>query len=109
MKEIAPKLNEEDKILMEKLLAAGHIEYKYARRLQIVLRRAQKKSAHAIAEAYSAGRSAVSVIVKRYNSGGLQSLLHDKTRKPGKAPISNDIKNRMCEAACHEKPKNAAH
>ena len=104
-----PNLDHEDKVLMEKLLKAGHIAHKYARRLQIILHRAQGKSAQAIALSYGVGRSTVSTIVKRYNDGGLASLLHDKTRKPGKAPIDEALKNRICQAACHEKPKNATH
>lgn len=109
MKEIIPNLKDEDKILMEKLLTVGHIEYKYARRLQIVLQRTNGKSAQEIADNYAVGRSTVSTIVRRYNEGGVESLLCDKSRKPGKAPISMELKNRICETACHEKPKNATH
>jgi hypothetical protein len=36
MKEIMPNVDTEDKNLMEKLLKAGHIAHKYARRLQII-------------------------------------------------------------------------
>jgi transposase len=109
MKEIMPNIKDGDKTLMEKLLSAGQIAYKYARRLQIVLQRAQGKSAQTIADNYAVGRSTVSVIVKRYNAGGIESLLHDKTRKPGRTPVSVEIKNKICETACHEKPKNATH
>ena len=109
MKEIIPDLGNEDKTLIEKLLSDGHIHYKYARRLQIILFRASGKSAQEIACNYSIGRSTVSTIVKRYNLGGLKALLRDKTRKPGKAPLSEVIKNKICETACHEKPKNATH
>jgi transposase len=107
MKEIIPKVDNEDTTLMEKLLRAGHIAHKYARRLQIVLRRAQGKSAQEIADNYAVGRSTVSTIVNRYNSGGIEALLRDKTRKPGKAPLSEALKNKICETACHEKPQNA--
>lgn len=105
MKEIIPNLKDEDKILMEKLLTVGHIEYKYARRLQIVLQRTNGKSAQEIADNYAVGRSTVSTIVRRYNEGGVESLLCDKSRKPGKAPISMELKNRICETACHENRK----
>jgi hypothetical protein len=40
MKTVEPNLNPEDKDLMEKLLQAGQIKYKYAVRLQAVLRKA---------------------------------------------------------------------
>jgi transposase len=109
MKELKPNLKDEDKIQMEKLLAAGQIKYKYAKRLQIVLQRSGGKSAQEISDNYDVGRSTISKIVKRYNEGGVESLLRDKTRKPGKAPISNELKNKICETACHEKPKDATH
>jgi hypothetical protein len=35
--------------------------------------------------------------------------LCDKTRKPGKAPIDEALKNKLCRTACSEKPKNATH
>jgi len=108
MKEIMPNLNGEDKTLMENLLDAGHIAYKYGR-LQIVLQRAAGKSASEIADNYSAGRSTVSTIVNRYNKGGIEPLLRGKTRKPGRQPISVEVKNKICETACHEKPKDATH
>jgi transposase len=47
--------------------------------------------------------------VKRYNEGGIESLIHDKTRKPGKAPIGEEIKNELCKVVCTEKPKNGTH
>jgi transposase len=47
--------------------------------------------------------------VNRYNSGGLDSLLQDKTRKPGKEKISEEKKNQLCAVACTEKPKDATH
>jgi transposase len=109
MKEIVPHLDYGDKILMEKLLTAGFIAHKYARRLQIILYRAQGKSAQEIADNYRIGRSTVSTLVNRYNSGGIAALLRDKTRKPGKAPLSEALKNSICETACHEKPENATH
>ena len=42
MKEIIPNLGNEDKTVMEKLLSDGHIKYKYARRLQIILLKHRK-------------------------------------------------------------------
>jgi transposase len=36
-------------------------------------------------------------------------LLHDKTRKPGKEPVSQDIKNEICRLVCNEKPKGETH
>jgi transposase len=109
MKEIMPKLNDDDKSLMEKYLQAGQVKHKYARRVQIVLQRAKGQSAQQIADNFNVARSSVSVIVKRYNEGGIDSLLHDKTRKPGIPPVSEELKNDICNVACHEKPRDETH
>jgi hypothetical protein len=50
MKEVIPKLNADDKDLIEKLLSAGQIKFKYAVRLQTILHRANGKGTNEIAD-----------------------------------------------------------
>ena len=95
MKALQPQINKEDKELMEKLLSAGHIEHKYAVRLRTVLLRAQGEGTGDIARFLGIHQSSVSEYINRYNEHGIDSLLRDKTRKPGKEPISQDIKNKV--------------
>jgi transposase len=109
MRELQPRLKPEDKELMEKLLMAGHIEHKYAVRLQTVLLRVKGKGASEIAEFLGINQSTVGLYINRYNSLGIESLLKDKTRKPGKDPISQDIKDQLCRLVCNEKPKGQTH
>jgi transposase len=109
MKELQPEISIEDKNLMEKLLAAGHIEHKYAVRLQTVLLRAKGKRTAEISEFLGIHLSTVSLYINRYNSYGINSLLQDKTRKPGKEPISQDIKDELCRLVCNEKPVGETH
>jgi transposase len=109
MEAIQPQLDSEDKELMEKLLAAGHIEYKYAVRLQTVLLRANGKGTGEICDFLGLHQATVSSYINRYNAYGLDSLVHDKTRKPGKEPISQDIKNELCRLVCNEKPAGETH
>jgi transposase len=109
MEAIKPQLNSEDKELMEKLLAAGHIEFKYAVRLQTVLLRAKGKGTGAICDFLGIHQATVSSYINRYNAYGIDSLLRDKTRKPGKKPISQDIKNEIFRLVCNEKPSGETH
>ena len=109
MKALQPILNPEDKELMEKLLSAGHIEYKYAVRLQTVLLRAKNKGTEEISEFLGIHQATVSSYINRYNTYGIDSLLQDKTRKPGKEPISQDIKNEIYRLVCNEKPAGETH
>jgi transposase len=97
-----------DKALMENLLASGQIKHKYAVRVQAVLNRAAGKPANAIADILCISAGSVTQYIKRYNAGGIDALLKDKTRKPGKAPVAEELKNKICDAACHEKPAGAS-
>jgi transposase len=109
MKKLQPKLNPQDKEMMEKLLCAGRIKYKYAVRLQTVLLRDKGKGTADIAEFLRIHQSTVSLYINRYNTYGIESLLSDKTRKPGKDPISQKIKNEIYRLVCNEKPKGETH
>jgi transposase len=109
MKDVLPILNDEDKTVMEKLLKDGKIKHKYAKRIQTVLKRAEGRSVGEIAGFVGIARETVSSFVNRYNHCGIDSLLKDKTRKPGKAPVSEELKNEICRTVCKEKPLNATH
>ena len=108
-KAILPLVNEKDVMLMEALLAEGHLEHKYAVRLQTVINRSKNVSTNTVASVLGINLNSVSNYVKRYNKGGVESLLQDKTRKPGKAPISPDMKNKLVQFVCQEKPKDGTH
>jgi transposase len=107
--EVLPHLNEEDKDLMKHILAAGNIKHKFAIRVQCVLHRANGKGTNEIAEFLGIHPMTVSLYAKRYNTGGIEALIRDKTRKPGKAPISEEKKQEICRIACQEKPENETH
>ena len=104
-----PNVSETDKEVMGKIVAAGKVAHKQAVRLQVVLRRAGGKTVGEIAESVGINRSNVSAIVNRYNREGLNGLIGKKTRKSRIPPVSVEIKNAVCEAACTEKPKDATH
>jgi transposase len=100
MKELQPLLNPEDKELMEKLLSARRIEHKYALRLQTIPLRAEGKGTGDISDFPGIHQSTAGLYINRYNTFGVEPLLKDKTRKPGKEPISQ-----TCRLVCNEKPK----
>lgn len=108
-REVLPKLIDGDEVVMETILSAGNILHKYALRLQAVLSRARGYSTNDVAAFLGINIVTVSRFVHRYNEGGLESLLKDKTRLPGKKPISDEVKNEVCRIVCNEKPANATH
>jgi len=109
MKKIQAEINKEDKDLIEKLLSAGHIQYKYAIRLQTIFLRAKGKGTNEISEFLGIHQSTVSKYINKYNKSGIDSMLRDKTRKPGKEPISQKTKNRILRLVSNEKPKGETH
>jgi len=109
MKALQPKLNEEDRELMERLLSSGHIHHKFAVRLRTVLLRAKGKGSDEISEFLGIHPGSVSSYINRYNKSGIDSLLRDKSRKPGLPPVSQEIKNEICRLVCKEKPQGETH
>jgi len=109
MKQLEVNLNAEDKDLIEKLLAAGQLKHKYAVRLQTILLRAKNKRSDDIADFLSIHPCTVSLHINRYNSFGIESLLSDKTRKPGTKPIPQEIKNKVYQLACNTIPEGETH
>ncbi|MDP7612011.1 MAG: IS630 family transposase [Nitrospinaceae bacterium] len=106
---IFPDTSEADIELMEAVLKKGHIKHKYAVRIQAVLNRAAKIATKDIAAQLHIDMVTVSRFVRRFNEGGIEALLNDKTRKAGKAPVPVEIKNEISRIVCQEKPKNASH
>jgi transposase len=94
---------------METLLSNGQVKHKYAVRIQTVLSRAKGNSTGSIARIFGIDAHYISKYVKRYNQEGLESLLCDKTRKPGKEPVSEETKNTLVQFVCQNKPKNGTH
>jgi hypothetical protein len=80
-REMLPWLDGEDKSLMEKILAAGKIRHKFVVRIQTVLHRAGGKGTSEIAEFPGMHPMTVSLYVRRYNRGGIDALVRNKTRR----------------------------
>jgi len=108
-RDILPKASSDDIALMEGLLKAGNIRHKYAVRIQTVLNRAAGKSTTETAQFLGINIMSVSRHVIRFNAGGVDSLIHDKSRKPGTPPVSLDLKNEISRIVCTEEPGSATH
>ena len=107
--QIYPNISDDEIKICEKLLSEGKLPHKFAMRVQTVLARAKKIPTQDIAKVLGLRATTISIYVKRFNSGGIDSLLHDKSRKPGKKPISDETKNAICKLVCTTKPENATH
>ena len=73
------------------------------------MNRAQGRSPRETATVLGIHVMTVSLHVHRFNEGGVETLIRDKTRKPGKKPISVEIKNEISRIVCTETPADATH
>ena len=95
--------------VIETVLRSEKLEHRKAVRLLIVGNRARGRGTTEIADFLGVGLKHISMTVRRYNEGGIAGLLKNKTKKPGKEPISEAKKNEICALVCNTKPKNATH
>src|SRR5512133_4367724 len=82
---------------------------KHVERAHIVLASADRHSAQWIAQSVSVSRPTVGRWQQRFAESGVEGLLRDKTRKPGKAPIAAEVTARVVALTCTEPLHQATH
>src|ERR1700741_978864 len=82
---------------------------KHIERAQIVLASADRRPAQEVAQSIGVSRPTVGRWQQRFAESGIDGLLRDKTRKPGKAPIAAETAARVVATACTEPPHEATH
>jgi transposase len=82
---------------------------KHVERVRIVLASADRHSPQRVAHSIGVSRPTVWRWQQRFAEGGVEGLLRDKTRKPGKPPIAAEITARVVALTCSEPPHQATH
>ena len=82
---------------------------KHVERARIVLTSADRRPAQQIAQSLGVSRPTVWRWQQRFAESGVEGLLRDKTRKPGKAPIAAETTARVVALTCTEPPHQATH
>src|ERR1700739_2387397 len=82
---------------------------KHIERAQIVLASADRRPARKVAQSIGFSGPTVGRWQQRFAESGIDGLLRDKTRKPGKAPIAAETAARVVATACTEPPHEATH
>ena len=75
---------------------------KHVERARIVLASADRNSAQRVAQSIGVSRPTVWRWQQRFAETGVEGLLRDKTRKPGKTPIAAEITARVVALTCTE-------
>ncbi|KQO70645.1 IS630 family transposase [Methylobacterium sp. Leaf88] len=83
--------------------------FKHVQRAPIVLLSAERLSVLEVARRAGASRPAVWRWQQRFAEEGVEGLLHDKTRPPGKEPLSADTVAEVLALTCSEPPGEVTH
>src|ERR1700730_16246233 len=98
-----------DRERLEAIVADRNQRQKYVERARILLASADRGPAQRVAQSTGASRPTVWRWQQRFAEAGVEGLLHDKTRKPGKAPIAADKAAQLVALTCTEPPHQATH
>ena len=99
----------EDRERLLAIVADRNRPLKHVRRAHIVLCSADRLPVQEVARRASVSRPAVWRWQARYAEQGVEGLLRDRTRKPGRAPLSAKVVAKVLDLTCSEPPGHATH
>jgi transposase len=100
---------DEDRKRLDVIASDRSRPLEHIQRAKIILHSAERLSVLEVARRAGVSRPAVWRWQLRYAEEGVDSLLRDKTRKPGRAPLSQKVVARVLELTCAEPPGAAMH
>ena len=102
-------VNASDRERLAAIVADRNRPRKHVERVRIVLASADRGSAQTVARTVGVSRPTVWRWQQRFAEAGVEGLLRDKTRKPGKAPIAAETTARVVALTCTQPPHQATH
>lgn len=102
-------LARKDRAELEAIVADGNTRQKIVKRARIVLLTADGLGVMAIMREAKASKTSVWRWQERFAEAGVAGLLRDRSKKPGKKPIAEDVKQKVLELVVKERPANATH
>jgi transposase len=107
--EVCPIVTAEDRVRLEAIIADRNRAHKHVIRARMVLHSAARLSVAEVARRAAVGRPAVWRWQRRFAEAGVDGLLRDATRKPGKAPVPVGVVQRLIALTCSEPPGEVTH
>jgi hypothetical protein len=107
--EICVVVSDEDRARLEAIVGDRNRLLKHVQRARIVLLSAERLPALQVADRAGMSRPAVWRWQRRYAEAGVEGLLRDKTRPPGKPPVPIETVNRVLALTCGEPPGEMTH
>ena len=102
-------LGDEDRLRLAALVGDRNRPQKHVQRARIVLLSADCLPVLAVARQTDASRPAVWRWQQRFAEQGVDGLLRDKTRKPGKKPLAAATVAKILALPCGKPPRQATH
>jgi transposase len=102
-------VNAADRERLAAIVADRNRPRKHVERVRIVLASADRGSTQTVARTVGVSRPTVWRWQQRFADAGVEGLLRDRTRKPGKAPIAGETVARLVALTCTEPPHQATH
>jgi transposase len=99
----------EDQVRLAEVIGDRNSPQKHVQRARIVLLSAEHRPVLEVARAIGISRPAVWRWQLRYAEQGVDGLLRDKTRKPGKPPLSLETVARVLALPCSNPPGSVTH
>jgi transposase len=102
-------ITDQNRIELERLVCDRNTPAKVVWRAQIVLATADGESVKAICRLTGKSKPCVWRWQGRFAEEGVDGLKRDKTRPPGRKPLSHEIKTKVLTKTATETPENATH
>ena len=106
---VSPIVSPADRERLAAVIADRNRPQKHVQRAEIILLSAERLSVLEVAARSGASRPSVWRWQQRFAEAGVDGLLRDKTRKPGRAPLPPATIARLLALPCGEPPKAATH
>jgi transposase len=106
---VCPLVAAEDRARLEAIVADRNRAQKHVARARIILGSAERLPVARVARRAGVGRPAVWRWQQRFAEAGVDGLLRDATRKPGKAPTPDATVQRVVALTCGEPPGEITH
>lgn len=104
---VCPLVSVADRARLEAIVADRNRAQKHVARARIILGSGDRLSVAEVARRAGVGRPAVWRWQRRFAEAGVEGLLRDATRKPGKAPLGEATVRRVVALTCTEPPGEA--
>src|ERR687891_1010365 len=106
---VCPWVSAADRARLEAIVTDRNRAQKHVARARIILHSAERLAVAGVAKRAGVGRPAVWRWQRRFVEAGVDGLLRDATRKPGKAPLGDRTVQRVVALTCAEPPGEATH